>query len=111
MYDCDIVLRKTKIKGKQITENYIKNLMEKLSVSDRPLTKVFKLFIEEELDAFWKTLFISNVYRFNKECIPEMWKLDSLSIIRAVIPQFKILLMFINFDNVTRYNIMYDRIP
>lgn len=33
-YDCDIILRETKIKGQHVTENVIKNPMETFPVSD-----------------------------------------------------------------------------
>ena len=99
---CDIILRETKRKGQQVTGDYNKKLMKIFPVSDRPSTKVFKPFTEEEFDAFLGILLASGVHRSNKEHISEMWKLDSLLVIRAAMPRdrFKELLRFIHFDNI-----------
>ncbi|XP_050520903.1 piggyBac transposable element-derived protein 4-like [Daktulosphaira vitifoliae] len=104
---CDIILRETKRKGQQVTEDYNRELIEKFPVSSRPLTKKFIPFTEEEFDAFLGILLVSGVHRSNKEHVSEMWKLDSLPLIRAAMSRdrFKMLLRFIRFDNVNTRNI------
>lgn len=95
---CDIILRETKRKGQQVTEDYNKQ---------KNLTKKFIPFTEEEFDAFLGILLVSGVHRSNKEHVSEMWKLDSLPLIRAAMSRdrFKMLLRFIRFDNVNTRNI------
>lgn len=98
----NIILRETKRKGQQVTDDYNENLIEKFGVSDRPPIKTFKPFTEEEFDAFLGILLVSGSHRLNKEHISEMWKLDSLPLISAAMPRdrFKMLLRFIRFDNI-----------
>ncbi|KAL4123045.1 hypothetical protein QTP88_015277 [Uroleucon formosanum] len=103
---CDIILRETKRKGQQVTEDYNKKLTDEFPGTNRP-TKTFKPFTEEEFDAFLGILLVSGVHRSNKEHLSEMWKFDSLPLIRAAMPRdrFKMLLRFIRFDNVNTRNI------
>lgn len=103
---CDIILRETNRKGTKITEAYNNKLMENYpDVSKRPKQKIFKLFTEQELDAFFGILIFSGVHRSNKEHLTELWKSNHLPLFRAAMShdRFKMLLRFIRFDNdVTR---------
>jgi len=69
---CDIILRETKRKGQQVTEDYNKKLTNEFPVTNRPPTKTFKPFTEEEFDAFLGILLVSGVHRSNKEHLSEL---------------------------------------
>lgn len=99
---CDIILRETNRKGKRVTSEYNNKLAEQFpDAEERTPSKEFQEFTEEELDAFFGILIAFGVHKSNKEHIDELWKLDSLPLIRETMSlnQFKTLLSFIRFDN------------
>lgn len=54
-----------------------------------------------ELDAFFGILIAAGLHRNNKENLDDMWKVDTLPLIRAAMSRdrFKMMLRFIRFDN------------
>lgn len=99
---CDIILRETNRKGKKIIDDYNLNMTQKFpNVADRPKTKIFQPFTEEELDAFFGILIFCGVHKSNKEHLSELWKPIHLPLIRAAMPldRFRMMLRVIRFDN------------
>ena len=81
---------------------FISDLMNRFPLaSGRPPSKTFQLFTEAELLAFIGILIAAGVHRQNKENLDDMWKGDTLPLIRAAISldQFKMMPRFIRFDN------------
>lgn len=100
---CTIILRETNRKGTRVTEDYNEKQAQKYKDSKRqpPPRKVFKAFTEEEFDAYLGILIAAGVHKSNKEHISEMWKFESLPLIRAAMSRdrFKMFSRFIRFDN------------
>lgn len=100
---CDIILRESNRKLKKIETDYQEKFAEKYpDVNSRPVVKTsFDPFTEEELDAFLGILIVSGLHRLNKEPASEMWKKESLPIIRCAMSRNRFLqfLRCIRFDN------------
>ncbi|CAK1590189.1 unnamed protein product [Parnassius mnemosyne] len=99
---CDIILRETNRKAQKVTNDYNRKIMAK----NRRFQKNFQSFTEIEFDAFLGILLAAGVHRSNKEHISEMWKLESLPLIRAAMSRdrYKMFLRFIRFDNESTRN-------
>lgn len=99
---CSIILRETNRKGAKITSDINNLLIRKYpDATKRPPERVFKPFLEHEIDAFLGILIIAGVHKSNKEHLSDLWKSDSIPLIRATMPRnrFQMLLRCIRFDN------------
>ena len=99
---CDIILRETNRKSKRLCDAFNNDLMNRFPLaSGRPLSKTFQLFAEAELLAFIGVLIAAAVHRQNKQNLDDMWKSDSLPLVRAAMSRdrFKMMLRLIRFDD------------
>ena len=81
---CDIILRETKQKGKSVCDAFNNDPMNRFPfASGRPPPKAFQPFTETELLTFFGILIAAGVHRQNKENLDDMWKGNTLPLIRA----------------------------
>ena len=97
---CDIILRETNRKGRLITETWNQKLLKGHPAGQRPSQRNFCAFTTEEFDVFLGILIVCGVHRSNKEHVSELWKLESMPLVRAAMcrDRYKMLLRFIRFD-------------
>ena len=99
---CDVTLRETNRKGKKVSNAFNNNLLSRFPYSSgRPPSKTFQPFTEAELHAFIGILIAAGVHRQNNENLYDIWKVNSLPLVRAAMSRnrFKMMLRFIRFDN------------
>lgn len=104
---CDIILRETNRKLKEVVEQANKNLREKYpNSSRRPCDKKYEPFTTIELEAFFGILIKCGIHKSNTEPLHELWSTQFFPLPRASMSLKRMLMLLkcIRFDSAATRN-------